>query len=91
MAFMADIIDNAMFAFENFGTSALGLDYLGDHNNLSSYSREFHSGFAESLKNMDYTRIGKLGEGGEPENYNAKFLRSEDHSPFPNPANIFKG
>jgi hypothetical protein len=37
MAFMADVIDNAMFAFENFGTSALGLDYLGDHNNLLSY------------------------------------------------------
>lgn len=51
MAFMPDVMDNAMFALNNFGNSALGLDYLGGHNNLLSYPREFHSGFLD-LQNL---------------------------------------
>jgi hypothetical protein len=40
-------IDNAMFDFDNIGSSSFGLEQLGDRSNFLSYPAQFYTAFLD--------------------------------------------
>jgi hypothetical protein len=42
---LPDVTDNDMLSFDNITNNSLGLDLLGDYDNLLSHSSDFHTGF----------------------------------------------